>query len=93
MMRTSDFRCVFLGRPADHLHHLTGRDPDGHYLDPPLWTPLVRRIHVVEHQGWRAAGIADGAVGDPNVLRLRRVGTCSFVWAIITALASPSSRR
>lgn len=72
-MRADDQQCVFLGRPADHLHHGTGRDADGDYLDPLLVVPLVARQHVVEHQGWNVAGIGDGVAGS-NFLRLRRIG-------------------
>jgi hypothetical protein len=73
-MRADSYRCVFHSeRPADHLHHVTGRDADGDYLDPLLVVPLAHRQHVVEHQAWNVAGIGDGAAGS-NVLRLRRVG-------------------
>ncbi|HXA30957.1 MAG TPA: hypothetical protein VNV87_01765 [Acidimicrobiales bacterium] len=44
----------------------------GNYLDSRLIVPVVRRQHVVEHQGWNVAGIGDGTSSDPNALRLRR---------------------
>jgi hypothetical protein len=73
MMRATDFACLFLGRPADHLHHPTGRDADGRYLDPNLVAPLSRSMHVGEHQGWRALGIGEGSRAAANVLRARRL--------------------
>lgn len=54
---------------------MTGRGPDGAYLDPDLLLPLVRRQHVLEHQSW-GADFADGVAGEANVLRLRRSGNC-----------------
>ena len=71
--KAADSRCVFLGRDADHYHHLSGRHADGHYLDPSLVIPLARRQHVVEHQGWRVAGIGEGMRTVDNVLRLCRI--------------------
>ena len=72
-MRARDHHCVFLGRTADHLHHVTGRDIDGVYLDPHLVVPLARVQHVLEHQCW-APLFADRVAGNANVLRLRRTG-------------------
>ena len=72
-MRARDWPCPFLGRPADQLHHLTGRDADGRYFDPLLVVPVVGSQHVAEHVGWRAVGFGDGSTALPDVLRLRRV--------------------
>ena len=72
-MRARDHRCIFLGRAADHLHHVTGRDTDGVYLDPHFVVPLARGQHVLEHQCW-APLFDDHVAGDANVLRLRRTG-------------------
>ena len=66
-------RCVFTGRLADELHHGSGQDPLGRYLDPHLVIPLSRRQHVLEHQGW-GTEIADGVASHLNVLRLGRMG-------------------
>ncbi len=74
MMRARDHRCVFVGQRADHLHHASGRDGAGRYLDPLLVVPLTRRQHVVEHTSWSVLGIADGSVIAPDLLRLRRTG-------------------
>ncbi len=74
MRRAADYRCVFLGRPADHFHHTSGTDVDGVYLDPDLYLPVVRRLHVSGHQVWNLAGCGDGTDAAPNVLRLRRSG-------------------
>jgi hypothetical protein len=74
MRRATDYRCVFLGRLADEMHHVTGRDADGVYLDPALVVPLVRRQHVVEHTGWRVVEVDEGADRCPNFLRLTRTG-------------------
>ena len=74
MRPASDLRCVFLGRPAEHFHHLTGRGVDGDYLDPALVVPLSLDQHIVEHQAWAVVGIADGEDLDPFILRLRRAG-------------------
>ncbi len=74
MKRAVDYRCPFCGQVADHLHHMTGRDAFGSYLDPGLRVPLTRRCHVVEHQTWRIGGMDDGVGGSPNSLRLLRSG-------------------
>jgi hypothetical protein len=65
---------VFLGRLADELHHITGRDADGIYLDPAFVVPLERRQHVVEHTGWHVVDVDEGADHGPNFLRLTRTG-------------------
>lgn len=62
----------FTGQPAEEFHHVSGRGPDGHYLDPDLVVPLTRRQHVIEHQLWRAAGI-DKVKGSVRVVRLQRI--------------------
>jgi hypothetical protein len=72
-MKARDWYCPFTGRPAEHLHHLTGCDAEGAYLDLLLVLPLLRRQHVIEHQCW-SEEFADGVDTDPNVLRLRRSG-------------------
>jgi hypothetical protein len=74
MKSARDYLCVFTGRPADELHHASGKDALGVYLDECLLFPVVLRQHVVEHQGWPVAGVAEGLDADPNMLRLRRVG-------------------
>jgi len=66
--------CVFTGRAADHLHHATGRGPDGRYLDADLVVPLARRMHVVEHAALRRSGLDEVTRVSPTVLRLRRAG-------------------
>ena len=73
-MHAGDLHCVFVGRVADEIHHVTGRGADGLYLDNPFVVPLVRRQHVVEHTSWRVVGIDEGAGLSPNILRLRRTG-------------------
>jgi hypothetical protein len=73
VIRAGDFPCVFLGRRADHLHHVTGTDGDGVYLDPLLVVPLSAPQHDIEHVGWRALGIGEGAALPPNTLRLVRI--------------------
>lgn len=74
MRAASDFCCVFTGRSADHLHHMTGRGGDGGYLDPELVVPLSRAQHVSDHVCWRVSGIGEGADIPASVLRLRRSG-------------------
>ncbi len=49
MRRAADYLCVFVGRRADHLHHPSGRDADGKYLDRDLVIPLARVQHDLEH--------------------------------------------
>jgi hypothetical protein len=73
-MRAPDYRCVFLGQRADEFHHVSGRAVDGTYFDSDLVVPLCRRMHVVEHQVWRLAGIGEGVAMAVDALRLRRMG-------------------
>jgi hypothetical protein len=68
-----DWECPFRGYPADHLHHMTGRNTSGLYLDEWLVIPLVAPQHQVEHQLWNLLGIGDGALASENWLRLRRI--------------------
>jgi len=68
-----DFECAFTGQPADELHHPTGRNAAGRYLDPDFVLPTVRRQHNLEHQSW-GPSYKETVVDDPDVLRLRRTG-------------------
>jgi hypothetical protein len=71
-MRARDWPCPFTGRPAEELHHPEGRDDEGEYFTMRFVVPVVRRIHVVEHQLWTIAGIGEGVAMDPLALQLRR---------------------
>ncbi len=57
MFRARDWYCPFEVCPADHLHHLTGRDASGLYLDEGLVIPLSSSQHIAEHQVWNFLGI------------------------------------
>jgi hypothetical protein len=72
--RACDYACVFTGRVAEHLHHVTGGGADGAYLDVDLVLPLGVVLHNREHQSWgpRFKEMVDG---DRNVLSLRRSGS------------------
>lgn len=72
MSKASDFLCVFVGRCADHLHHPTGRDAEGNYLDRDLLIPLARGQHDLEHVALNGTLFGDRSDLPPNVLRLRR---------------------
>lgn len=72
MRRAADFLCVFLGRRADHLHHPSGRDRHGNYLDPDLVIPLVREQHDLEHVALNLTLFGDDSDLPDDVLRLRR---------------------
>ena len=74
MKPAREWRCPFTGEPADELHHPTGRDADGEYLDRELGVPLVLDQHVIEHQVWDRTEIGEDVVANPTWLRLRRVG-------------------
>lgn len=71
MKRARDWRDPFNGRPADELHHITGRI-EGRYPDPDFVVPLTRAEHALEHSLWRAAGIGEESDLPSAVLRLRR---------------------
>jgi hypothetical protein len=73
-MRAKDWRCLFTGRRAEELHHVTGRGPDGEYLDPDLLVPLTVRQHAVEHQTWTTYLIGEDACRSLPILRLLRAG-------------------
>jgi hypothetical protein len=72
--RASDYRCPFTNRPAEHLHHATGKDCEGIYLDTGLVLPLIGVQHRREHQSW-GPSFKDVIEGDPSVLRLRRMAS------------------
>jgi hypothetical protein len=72
-MRACDFLCLFFGRRADHLHHITGKDTEDNYLDPDFKAPVTKRAHSMEHAGWAGEpDFSDGGDRDHNWLRLRR---------------------
>jgi hypothetical protein len=45
--------CEFCGGPFDRLHHPTGRDHLGHYLDPMLVLRADHDCHEFVHDDWR----------------------------------------
>ena len=73
MTRASDFVCPFTRQTAEELHHVTGRDAEGDYLDPSVVLPMARRQHNREHQSWPVS-YRENVVDDPDTLRLRRLG-------------------
>ena len=46
-------QCEFCGGPADHLHHPTGRDHLGRYLDIMLVLRADYDCHAFVHDDWR----------------------------------------
>jgi hypothetical protein len=76
-MHASNYYCAFTNRPAEQLHHATGRDSGGNYFDPMLALPLVVVQHNREHQSW-GPSFKDLAEGDPSILRLRRLASLSI---------------
>lgn len=69
-MRAAEWRCIFTGRPADHLHHPTVRGLDGAYLDRDFVVPVVRCQHDREHQSMSWSGLDE--IAEPNRARLER---------------------
>lgn len=49
--------CAFCGGPADRLHHPTGRDHEGRYLDPMLVFPADHDCHEFVHDDWRQENV------------------------------------
>ncbi len=45
--------CTFCGGQPDRLHHPTGRDHEGRYLDPMLVLPAEHDCHEFVHDDWR----------------------------------------
>jgi hypothetical protein len=45
--------CEFCGGSCDQLHHPTGRDHEGRYLDPMLVLRSDHSCHVFVHDDWR----------------------------------------
>lgn len=62
--------CVICGRPARELHHPTGRDAEGRYLDACWTVPLCLACHRQDLPLWRDFGL--DALTDPVVARLGR---------------------
>ena len=54
LSEAAERQCAFCGERAQHLHHLTGRDPDRRYLDPLLVAALCRKHHTLVHADLRA---------------------------------------
>lgn len=56
-MTAGKFVCALCPKPAVHLHHLSGRDPNHLRLDPDLKIPLCFNHHVLVHNLLRGQGI------------------------------------
>lgn len=69
--------CAICGQPAVDPHHLTGKGPDGGYLDGELTAPTCHDDHELLHEDLRHDRI-DKPLGDVSVFervayRLERV--------------------
>ena len=53
----ADTECCPCGQPAEDRHHLTGRGPDGDYLDPDLAVPVCHDDHELAGEDLRAEGL------------------------------------
>jgi hypothetical protein len=75
--------CLFCGRRATHLHHITGRPtPRAPYFDPRLVVPLCESCHHREHVALRRLSL-EWPTGDP--LRHRCLRTASLARRIADA--------
>jgi hypothetical protein len=61
-----DDECAICGGAACDSHHLTGRGPDGGYLDPELTVDECHDDHELLHEDLRQEGI-DKPLRDANV--------------------------
>jgi hypothetical protein len=59
MRRAADYRCVFLGQIAEHLHHSSWRDADGKYIYPDLVLPVARSQHGIIHKVGNSKGFGE----------------------------------
>jgi hypothetical protein len=69
-------RCLTCGATECRGHHVTGRDPDGRYLDPDLRPPYCHDHHELSHDDWRTLGIQNVARGQeaaPQLTLVERV--------------------
>ena len=55
----SDLRCVLCEAGDCSGHHLTGRDQNGHYLDPDLIVRHCHDHHTHAHDDWSVLGVQD----------------------------------
>lgn len=62
--------CAICGRPARELHHPTGRDAEGRYLDPRWTVPVCLSCHRQDMPLWRDFGL--DVLTDPVIARLGR---------------------
>lgn len=78
--RRPSANCLMCGAPAEHWHHITGRD-----LDPKLEVPLCTDCHKFLHDDWYTAGI--GKEDRPptllKVMELRHQRTGMFLARLI----------
>jgi hypothetical protein len=52
-------RSLFSSEPAERRHHVTGRGPDGRYLDPEFTAPLTHTEHELVHDDWQTLELTD----------------------------------
>lgn len=75
---TESIRCAICGDDGEDGHHLTGRGPDGEYLDPELVTDLCHDDHELAGEDLRQEGLERPLTGTTAVeriaYRLHRVG-------------------
>lgn len=69
--------CEICGEPADHLHHPTGRDHLGRYLDRQLVLPVDHDHHEFLHDDWRHENLNElrqpRTIVEYVAIRLRRL--------------------
>jgi len=75
-------RCFLCAKAVARRHHVTGRAPDGGYLDPDLTVGLCASHHVLIHEDLRSQRIDTPPIGGEWIesaalaFRLARLGDC-----------------
>src|SRR5271154_2787479 len=86
-------RCLLCPDPSDDRHHVTGRDANGHYLDPKLTGPVCHSCHELVGEDWNTADVPDSAAADTFLgsLELRLPRTASFGGRVAEVAPDPLS--
>jgi hypothetical protein len=86
----NDKRCLLCPEPPEDNHHVTGRGPDGRYLDPKLVGPLCHDCHELVEED-NTAGAPDHASTETFLgsLELRLSRTAGFVGRVAATLPDP----
>jgi hypothetical protein len=83
--------CPLCGRHATRRHHITGKGPDGSYLDPDALVRTCHDDHMLAHDDWNTVVPVDATADDTFLgsLERRMTRAATFVGRVAEVAPEP----